>query len=162
MIIAPRRVTRDLLTEESLTWPLVVFLAMYLFGGIYILIILAALLILMAGSARFLSLLFGGKVTFRQYLVLFGYSLFSFFLIASILDAIYVGLMLGNFFRQQLFLFPYHFWAMALVLVVIYNGIICQEGEGWAWWKSVLVAVITFIWPMTLMLITIWQLMPKS
>lgn len=116
---------------------------------------LLAIWILMAGSARLLSLLFGGKVTYRQYLILFAYSFFSFYLIASILDMIYSGLMndmilsalhgeYGLFIRQLFILYPAFFWVTALGLAGIYNGIVCQEGEGWVWWKSVLVATVTF------------------
>jgi hypothetical protein len=115
--------------------------------------------ILMAGSARLISILLGGKVTYRQYLVLFAYSFFSFYLIASILDTIYSGLMFpmimsalrgeyGPLVRQGFILYPAFFWVTALGMAGIYNGIVCQEGEGWAVWKSVLVAVVTFVWPM--------------
>ncbi len=120
---------------------------------------LLAVWIMMAGSARLLSLLLGGKVTYRQYLVLFAYSFFSFYLIASILDMIYSGMMAGMIMsalrgeygplvRQGFILYPAFFWMTALGLAGIYNGIVCQEGEGWAWWKSVLVAAVTFFWAM--------------
>ena len=117
--------------------------------------------ILMAGSARLISILLGGKVTYKQYLILFAYSFFSFYLVASILDAIYSGLMSGMILaalrneygpvlRQAFIIYPMIFWPTALVLAGIYNGIVCQEGEGWHWWKSVVVAAVTFIWPIVL------------
>jgi hypothetical protein len=128
--------------------------------------LLLAIWILMAGSARLISILFGGKVTYKQYLILFSYSFFSFFLIASILDMIYSGLMFrvimsalrgeyGPLVRQGFILYPAFFWVTALGLAGIYNGIVCQEGEGWAWWKSALVAVVTFVWPMVLISFTL-------
>ena len=202
IIIAPRKTARELLAEQSLTWPLAIVLALGLISSISFYIsylqhaypppvemieawgkfamlpffnvpaesyrlflaeilvpFLLGIWILMAGSARLLSILLGGKVTYRQYLVLFAYSFFSFYLIASILDIIYSGLMFhmimsalrgeyGPFVRQAFILYPMIFWPVALGLAGIYNGIVCQEGEGWAAWKSVLVAVITFVWPM--------------
>lgn len=202
VMIAPRKVARELLAESSLTWPFTIVLALGLIGSIGFLIshlqhaypppremieawgefsmlpffkipaeqyrlflaeimvpFLLAVWILMAGSARLISLLFGGKVTFKHYLILFAYSFFSFYLVASILDAIYSGLMAGMILRalrgefgplvrQGFILYPAFFWTLALGLAGIYNGIVCQEGEGWAWWKSVLVAGVTFFWAM--------------
>jgi hypothetical protein len=137
-----------------------------LFLAIIMVPFLLGLWALMAGAANLLSRILGGKVTFKQYLILFAYSFFSFYLIASILDSIYSGLMFGQIMRalrneygptiRQLFiLYPMIFWPTALGLAGIYNGIVCQEGEGWAIWKSILVAAVTFALPMLAISLTL-------
>jgi len=209
MIIAPRSMSRELLAETSLLWPLIIVLILGLISsiGFYISYLLhaypppqemieawgkfamlpffnipaeqyrlflaiimvpflLALWVLMAGLANLLSRLLGGKVTFKQYLILFAYSFFSFYLIASLLDFIYSGLMFnlimralrnefGPAIRQGFILYPMIFWPAALGLAGIYNGIVCQEGEGWAFWKSFLVAAFTFALPMIAISLTL-------
>jgi hypothetical protein len=124
--------------------------------------------ILMAGTARTLSLLWDGRVSFAQYLNLFGFSFFTFWILGSVLDMVYSGL-LGRHMLQALrggngplvkmvfAQFPSLMWTIVLGLGGVYNAIVSHEGEQAAqetrWTsglKAALVGVATFFWPMVL------------
>ncbi|MBW7883015.1 MAG: hypothetical protein H3C34_10325 [Caldilineaceae bacterium] len=118
-----------------------------------------AVWILMAGSARVLSLLFGGKVSFEQYLNLFGYSFFAFWILAQLLDIAYSTLLgpwelpaLRREYGPVMYAFfagyPSVVWVVMLSLGGIYNGLVTHELERFALWQVVLVALVTFAWPM--------------
>jgi hypothetical protein len=116
---------------------------------------------LMAGTAKLLSLLFGGKASYEQYLNLVGFGFFPFLWIAAILDGIYSGYLkpfavpalnleygpLAQLFFQ---LFPPLEYTLLYGLGAVYNGIGAQTAEDWALWKSVVVGVLTFAWPILL------------
>lgn len=117
-----------------------------------------AVWILMAGSARILSALFGGRVTFDQYLNLFGFSFFAFWILAHILDAVYslacgsfvikaLKLEYGPIVRQLFVVFPSAMWPLVLAAGGVYNGIAVRESEGFSFLKTALVAAATAMWP---------------
>lgn len=116
---------------------------------------------LMAGTAKLLSLLFKGKVRYEQYLNLVGFGFFPFLWVAGILDVIYSGYLkpfaipalnmeygaLAKAFFQW---FPPLEYTILFGLGGLYNGIGTQTAEHWAVWKSVVVGALTFVWPMLL------------
>lgn len=122
-----------------------------------------AIWILMAGSARLLSILFHGKVTYKQYLCLFAYSFFAFFAIEFIIDILFVDIF-NNFVYSALRMeygvlaaqiaawFPLIVYPIVLLLGGIYNGIVTQEHEHYSLIKTALVIITTAFWP--IMLIT--------
>jgi hypothetical protein len=126
--------------------------------AIFITPLVMAVWILMAGSARILSTLFRGKVSFEQYLNLYGYSFFVFWIIGSALDTVYSGI-LGEFVLKALRMeygilvrtitiyFAPIMWVSVLSLGGIYNAIVTHESERYSLGKSVLVGMVTFVWP---------------
>ena len=117
--------------------------------------------ILMAGTARVLSLLWGGKVGFAQYLNLFGFSFFTFWILGSVLDTVYSGLLgrhvlqalrgaYGPLAKMVFANFPSLIWTIVLGLGGVYNAIVSHEDERCSWLKAALVGVATFFWPMLL------------
>jgi hypothetical protein len=129
-----------------------------LFLAIAMIPIMFAIWILMAGSARFLSILFNGKVTFKQYLCLFGFSFFTFLILQTIVDIIFSGFMkdfellalkmeYGPLVAKIVTWFPMIVYPAILAIGGIYNGIVTQEGEKYPFWKTVLVSVLTAFWP---------------
>jgi hypothetical protein len=116
---------------------------------------------LMAGTAKLLSLLFRGKARYEQYLNLVGFGFFPFLWIAAILDTIYTGYLkpfaipalnmeYGPLAQAFFQLFPPLEYTLLYGLGGLYNGIGAQVGERWAVWKSVVVGALTFAWPMLL------------
>lgn len=117
--------------------------------------------ILMAGSARMLSILFGGRGAFEQYLTLFGFSFFAFWILGSLLD-MGVSVLLGDFviaaLRQEhgplieslVAAYPPLIWTTLLGLGGIYNGIVTHELEAFPYWKTVLISLVAFLWPIVL------------
>jgi hypothetical protein len=116
---------------------------------------------LMAGTAKLLSLLFKGKRSYEQFLNLLGFSFFPFLWIAAILDTIYSGYLkpfavpaLNNEYGPlaQIFfqLFPPLEYTILYGLGAVYNAIAVQTAERWAAWKSVVVGALTFAWPILL------------
>ena len=117
---------------------------------------------LMAGTAKLLSILFRGKASYEQYLNLVGYGFFPFLWIAGILDLVYSGylkpyaipalnLEYGELARAFFLLFPPLEYTILFGLGGVYNGIASWTAERWAVWKSVVVGVLTFAWPLILM-----------
>jgi hypothetical protein len=129
--------------------------------AIFIIPMMMAVWILMAGTAKILSILFNGKVSYLQYLNLIGFSFFVFWIIGSILDTIYSGL-LGECVLNALKLeygvlpktlvtyFPSVMWVGVLSLGGIYNAIVIQETERFSFIKSALMGLLTFVWPIVL------------
>lgn len=124
-----------------------------------------AVWILMAGSARVLSVLFGGRTTFVQYANLLGNTFYVFWALATVLDGLYT-LILGDHLLRALRLeygplaravvahYPSLMWTLVLGLGAVYNGIAAYESEGsrgvLAVLQAVAVAVVTGIWPIAL------------
>jgi len=126
--------------------------------AIFIIPLVMAIWILMAGSARILSTLFRGKVSFEQYLNLYGYSFFVFWIIGSALDTVYSGILggivlkalrmeYGILARTIAIYFAPTMWVSVLSLGGIYNAIVTHESERYSLDKSVLVGMVTFAWP---------------
>jgi len=112
---------------------------------------------LMAGTARLFSLLFKGKGSFDQYLKLFGFSFFLFWLIAAVADTIYSGFLdpyvvpalqnqYGPFARGFFLIFPQVMYPVIMGLGGVYNGIAIHVVERFSLWKTILIACCTFIW----------------
>lgn len=121
---------------------------------------------LMGGSARLLSILFGGKVTYEGYLSLFGFSFYAFWILAHLLDVLYSAVLgdvvlealrgaYGPGFRAFVTAFPSVMWTAALTVGGISNGIVTHEAEGWAVCKAALTAVATLVWPIVLVSVLI-------
>ena len=181
MIIAPRKTTRDLLAEKLLKWPLAIVLGLGLAGSLGFLFSHLQHAYpppkeMIEAWGKFAMLPFFNipAESYRLFLaqIMIPFLLGIWILMAgsarllSILDMIYSGLMFGMIMsalrneygpvvRQLFVLYPMFFWPAALGLAGIYNGIVCQEGEGWMWWKSGLVAAVTFFWPMVLISFTL-------
>jgi hypothetical protein len=124
-----------------------------------------AVWILMAGSARVLCVLFGGRTTFVQYANLFGHSFYVFWALAVLLDGLYT-LLLGDHLLRALRLeygplarafvahYPPLMWTLALGVGAAYNGIVAYESEEAtgivAVLKAAAIAVATGFWPIAL------------
>ncbi len=142
-----------------------------LFLAIIMLPLVLAVWMLMAGTARLLGVLFGGRASFEQYLNLFAFSFFTFWLLASLLDASY-NLVLGSRIVPALQgaygplasllarYFPPMFYLILFGLAGVYNGIATHVAERlagvyYAPWKSALVGIFTFAWPIVLVSVLI-------
>ena len=129
--------------------------------AIFITPLMIAVWILMAGSAKILSILFNGKIAFKQYLNLFAYSFFVFWIIGSIMDTIYSSIF-GEYVLRALRLeygviikgivanFPPAMWVSVLTLGGIYNAIVIHENEQCSLGKVMLMGTATFLWPIIL------------
>lgn len=124
--------------------------------------LMLAIWMLMAGSGRLLSVLFGrGRVSFDGYLNLFGFSFFVFMILAAAFDALYSGFFgdfvlaalrgeYGQFSRRVVAAFPPMMYTVLYGLGGLYNALVAREGEGYSLPKTVIVGVVTFLWPMVL------------
>lgn len=117
-----------------------------------------AIWIFMAGIARLLTIGFKGKTSFDQFLNLFAFSFFGFFIIAGIVDTIFsiplndfsykaLTLEYGPTVRQAVKIFPMVNWIFFLGLGGIYNGIAIHEAEGFSFSKTALIAAAVFACP---------------
>ncbi len=122
-----------------------------------------AIWMLMAGTAKLLSILFRGKARYEQYLNLLGFGFFPFLWFAGILDMVYSGylkpyavpalnLEYGELARAFFLWFPPLEYTILFGLGGVFNGIATWTVEQWAIWKSVVVGMLTFTWPMILMM----------
>ena len=124
--------------------------------------LMLAIWMLMAGSARLLSILFGRRrVSFDQYLNLFGFSFFAFMIAAAVFDATYSGVFnnlvlaaltmeYGEPVKAVVAAFPPVMYTVLYGLGGVYNAIVAREGEGYSLPMTVLVGLVTFAWPMVL------------
>jgi hypothetical protein len=124
-----------------------------------------AVWILMAGSARVLSVLFGGRTTYVQYANMFGHSFYAFWFLATILDGLFTLIMgdhllralrmeYGPLARAVVANYPSLVWTSVLGLGAAYNGILAHESDGAtgtaAILKAAAIAVATGSWPIVL------------
>jgi hypothetical protein len=132
------------------------------FQAVIMLPLALAIWMLMAGTAKLLSLLFRGKANYEQYLNLVGFGFFPFLWIAGILDIFYSGFLkpytvpalnleYGPLVRAFYVNFPPFEYVILFGLGAVYNGIGAWAAERWAFWKSALVGLLTFAWPMILL-----------
>ena len=117
--------------------------------------------VLMAGSARLLSALWGGRVRYTQYLSLFAFSFFVFWALATLCDVLY-NLLLGDLLpaalrnehgplaRALVAGFPPVMWTVLLGLGGVYNAIVTHEGEELSVARVVLIGAVTTVWPYAL------------
>jgi hypothetical protein len=127
--------------------------------AIFIVPLMIAIWILMAGSARLLSIIFGGgRISFDQYLNLFGFSFFAFMIVAAVLDFTFSSVFgnfvsalrgeHGTFARSTAAAFPPAMYTVLYGLGGLYNAIVAREGEGYSIPKTAIVGIVTFSWPM--------------
>jgi hypothetical protein len=118
-----------------------------------------AVWILMAGTGKLFSLWFKGHGTYEQYLNLFGFSFFAFWILASIFDLTYsrplaplvysaLRMEKGQFARDFCVFFPPVMYMVFFGLGGVYNGIAAWTLERFNIWKAVSVGYATFVWPM--------------
>lgn len=117
---------------------------------------------LMAGTARLLSLWMGGRASYEQYLVITAFGFFPFWFLAAVIDTIFSGVIDGYVLRAltgQLGPFAAAFWTNfpAFFYVILYGlggvwiGISAAGVESFRWWKAALIAALSFAWPALLM-----------
>jgi hypothetical protein len=116
---------------------------------------------LMAGTAKLLSLLMKGHASFEQYLVITAFGFFPFWILAGIIDSIFSGVIdgyvlqaltgqLGSFATAFWTNFPKFFYTALYGLGGVWIGISTAGVESFKWWKAVLIAFFSFAWPMVL------------
>lgn len=121
-----------------------------------------AMWMLMAGTAKLLSLLLGGRASYEQYLVITAFSFFPFWILAGILDMIYSGVIdgyvlqaltgqLSPFAAAFWSNFPNFFYTILYGLGGVWIGISTAGVESFKWWKAFPIALFSFGWPMLLM-----------
>ena len=110
----------------------------------------------MAGTGKLLSLIFHGHGSFRQYLTLFGFSYFPFWLIAAILDFLYMGfvnpyivpalnLAYGPLVRTVVYLVPLVMYPVIFGVGGVYNALAARALERFSIWKCALTGILTAI-----------------
>lgn len=120
-----------------------------------------AMWMLMAGTARLLSLLMGGRASYEQYLVITAFSFFPFWILAGIIDSIFSGVIdgyvlqaltgqYGPFATAFWKNFPSFFYTILYGLGGVWIGIGAAGIERFPWWKALPVALLSFAWPMLL------------
>jgi len=134
-----------------------------LFLAVIMLPLTLAIWMLMAGTAHLLGRLYGGRTSFDQYLNLFGFSFFTFAVLAAALDTSY-NLLLGPYLVPALqgaygtlaaaFVrnFPILIYIVGFGLGGLYNGLAALTSERlaearYAAWKSIPIGLLTFAWP---------------
>jgi hypothetical protein len=121
--------------------------------------LMLAIWMLMAGSARLLSILSGrGRVSFDQYLNLFGFGFFAFMIVAAALDFLYSGVFggfvlaalekeYGPIVKSVVAAFPPVMYTTLYGLGGAYNAIAAREGKGYSIPSTLIVGCVTFSWP---------------
>ena len=121
-----------------------------------------AIWMLMAGTAKLLSLLMGGRASYEQYLVITAFCFFPFWILAGIIDMIFSGMIdgyvlqaltgqLGPFATTFWSNFPNMFYTILYGLGGVWIGISTVGVESFKWWKAAPIALFSFAWPMLLM-----------
>jgi hypothetical protein len=118
----------------------------------------------MAGAGKLISWIFHGKVSFKQYLSLFGFSYFPFWIIAAALDFLYMGFVnpyivpalnmaYGPLVRELVYDAPMVIYVLPLATGGVYNAIVTLVAEGFAPWKAAIIGIATA--GLALMVITV-------
>lgn len=116
---------------------------------------------LMAGTAKLLSLFMGGHASYEQYLVITAFGFFPFWILAGIIDTIFSGVIdgyvlqaltgeLGPFATAFWANFPKFFYTILYGLGGVWIGISTAGVESFKWWKAVPIALLSFGWAMLL------------
>jgi hypothetical protein len=114
--------------------------------------------ILMAGSARLLTLAMRGRVTFDQYLVLLAFAFFPFWITASCIDLLHSGpldpLVLaalrdehGPVARQIATSFMPMAYTVLFGLGGVYCAAVAGRANGFSFARSAIIGVGSFLWP---------------
>jgi len=129
--------------------------------AIFAIPLVLALWILMAGSARLLSILFGGKVSYDQYLNLFCFSFFTFLILAGVIDTA-INLLSGDYmlaslrgvhgaFARGFYVYSFSInWTVLLTVGGVYNALVSYFTEKFAAWKAAVIGMVTMSWPIVL------------
>jgi len=117
--------------------------------------------ILMAGSAALLSIGFGGRLGYPEYLRLLAFSFFPAWIAASAIDAVFSGPLApfvlsavrgerGPAVRQLVIAFPTVMYPVVLGLGGVYNAIVAGEGEHFGVLRSAAIGAVSAAWPIAL------------
>ena len=120
-----------------------------------------AIWMLMGGTARLLTNLFGGRQSYETYLKITGFTFFTIWVISAFIDGLYsdvfweyiyrglqgeygpvVDALLVNFMPLE--------YTLLYGLVAVNVTIATRAIEGFAWWKAAIVGIAVFAWPMAL------------
>ena len=123
------------------------FLAVAIIPGVI------GLWLVMGGIGRLFSQAFHGKASFQQYLSLFGFSFFPFWIIAALIDFLYMGLAgpyivpalnmaYGPAVRTIVYLMPLALYPLLLGLGGVYIAVSTYTLERFAAWKCALVGLV--------------------
>jgi hypothetical protein len=134
-----------------------------LFQAILMVPLVLTIWILMAGTARLLSILFGGRASFDQYLSVLAFPIFTSWFLAGMLDTTYNILLgpqlvpalqgaYGPLASAFVLNFPPLNYVIMFSAAAVYNGIAAHTvermaGAPYAWWKCVIAGLLTFAWP---------------
>jgi len=120
-----------------------------------------ALWMLMGGSARLLASLMGGKQAYETYLKITGFTFFTIWVIVAFLDILYSSVFweyvsrglqgeYGPVVDSLLISFMPLEYTLLYGLVAVNVTIATRAIEQFAWWKSAVVGIAAFAWPMAL------------
>jgi hypothetical protein len=109
-----------------------------------------------AGILKLFSLMFKGRLSYRQYLNIVAFGFFPFWLLAFLTDTIYsssLGLSknpallgeLGAFMKGFVTWFPQLMYPFCFGLGAIWLGIAVNSTEKFAWWKCTIAALFAFL-----------------
>ncbi len=119
----------------------------------------------MAGIARVLTRWFGSHTRFSQYLNLFAFSFFPFWLLASLGDGIYSAVLgpyvvpgltgeYGPLAQAFFSSFPPLLWTLMFGMGAVYNGLVAYAASSGfnklRWWRSALIGWGSFLLPLAL------------
>jgi hypothetical protein len=132
-----------------------------LFTAIIMIPLVFAMWMLMAGTAKLLSLLMRGHASYEQYLIITAFGFFPFWILAGIIDTIFSGVIdgyvlqaltgqLGSFATAFWINFPKFFYTILYALGGVWIGISTAGVESFKWWKAIPIALFCFGWPMLL------------
>ncbi len=127
--------------------------------AIFMIPLMFVIWMLMAGSARLLSISFGSKTSFDQFLNLLVFSFFPWWILASVMDGLMSGVF-GGFVLSALRMehgvlaknlitnFYPVMYSVLFGLGGVYNGLATYRAGGLKWWQAALIGFITFFWPL--------------
>ena len=120
----------------------------------------------MAGLGTLFSRLFGGKVGFKGYLSVFGLSFFPFWILAAILDFLYMGFInpyivpalnmeYGLLPRTVVYLVPLVMYPTLMGIGGVYNAVATRAIEGFAGWKAAITGTVTCVMAIVLLSVVV-------
>jgi hypothetical protein len=129
-----------------------------IFQAVIMLPLIGAAWLLMAGSARWLAKLFGGKAAFHVWLNQVVFAFFPFWIIAILLDTMFSGvfggylvpaveMQYGPFWHDFVVYFPQFMYTIVYGIGAVYTGIAAYQTERFAAWKGAIIGWAVFIWP---------------
>ncbi len=113
---------------------------------------------LMGSTARLLTRLLGGRLSYEQYLNLFAFSFFTFWILAQLME-MSIETVLGAYMlpalrnaygplAQGFFTYVMSIgWPLWLLIGGVYSGLAAWACERFAAWKAVLIGGVSMTWP---------------